>query len=44
MKRNALRRFDHMERKKSEELVKNVYVIETEGPRRRSPVVRWDEG
>ena len=33
-----------MERKKSEEFVKKVYVNETEGPRRRGkPGVRWKD-
>ena len=33
-----------MERKKSEEFVKKVYVSETEGPRRRGrSVVRWKD-
>ena len=34
-KKNMLRWFGHMERKKSEEFMKEVYVSETEGPRRR---------
>ena len=33
-----------MERKNSEELVKKVYVSETECPRRRGrPVIRWKD-
>ena len=44
VKRNVLRWFGHMERKKSEEFVKKVFVSETEGPRRKGrPVVRWKE-
>ena len=35
--------FGHMERKKSEEFVKKVYVRETEGPRRGKPVVKWKD-
>ena len=43
VKRNMLRWFGHMERKKSEEFVK-MYVSETEGSRRRGkPVVRWKD-
>ena len=41
MKRNTLKWFGHIERKKSDEFVKNVYVSETRGRRRRGrPVVR----
>ena len=32
-----------MERRKSDEFVKKMYVSETEGPRRRRPVVRWKD-
>ena len=32
-----------MERKKSEEFVKKVDVSETEGPRRRRPVIKWKD-
>ena len=42
VKINTLRWFDHLEREKSEGFVKNVYVSETEDPKRRGmPVVRW---
>ena len=35
MKRNTLRWFDHLERKRSEEFVKKLYVSKIEGPRKR---------
>ena len=39
-----VKRFGQIERKKSEEFVKKVYVSETEGPWRRGrPVVRWKD-
>ena len=39
-----MRWFSHLERKKSEEFVKKVYVSEIEGPRRRGkPVARWKD-
>ena len=43
VKRNTFLRLCHMERKKSEEFVKKVYVSKTEGPRRGRPVVRLKE-
>ena len=44
VKKNMLRWFGHMERKKSEEFVKKMYVSETGGSRRRGkPVVRWKD-
>ena len=44
VKLNTLRWFGHMERKKSKELVKKVYMSEIEDPRRRErPVVRWKD-
>ena len=44
VKINTLRCFGHMERKKSEEFVKKVYVSESEcRRRRRRPVVRWKD-
>ena len=43
VKRKSLRWFGHLEKKKSEEFVKKVYVTEIDDPRRRKrrPVVRW---
>ena len=41
VKRNTLRWFGYMERKKNEEFVKKVYVSETKSSRRGKPVVRW---
>ena len=42
--KNNLWSFDHLEREKSEEFVKTVYVSETESPRRRGRlVVRWKD-
>ena len=35
--------FDHMERKKSEEFMKKVYMSGTKGPRRGMPVIRWKD-
>ena len=32
-----------MERKKSEEFVKKVYMSETEGSRRGKPVIQWKD-
>ena len=43
MKINNLRWFSHIERKKSEEFVKKVYMSETEFPRKERPVVRWKD-
>ena len=44
VKRNTLRWFGHIERNKSEEFVKEVYVNEIEGPRMRGrSVVRWKD-
>ena len=44
MKKGTLWWFGHLEKKISEEFVKNVYVSETEGSRRRRrPVVRWKD-
>ena len=43
VKRNMLRWFGHVERKKSGDFVKKVYVSETESSRRRRPVVRWKD-
>ena len=41
VKRNTLRWFGHLERKKCEEFVKKVHVSEIEGARRKErPVVR----
>ena len=40
-----MRWFGHIERKKSEEFVKKVYVSEIERSRRRErPIVRWKDG
>ena len=44
VKRNCLRLLHPLERKKSEEYVKKVYVNEAEGLRRRERlVVRWKD-
>ena len=47
MKRNTMWWFGHLKKKKKkkiQEFVKNIYVSETEGPRRRrSAVVRWKD-
>ena len=44
VKINTLRWLGHIERKKSEEFVKKVYVSEIVGPRRTErPVVRWKD-
>ena len=44
VKRNTLRWFGHMERKKSEKFVNKVYMSETVDPRRRGrAVVRWKD-
>ena len=44
MKINTLRWFGHIERKKSTEFLKKVYVIEIEGSKMRGrPVVRWKD-
>ena len=37
---NTLRWFGHLEKKKSEEFVKKIYVNENEDPGRGSPIVR----
>ena len=43
-KRNTLRWFGHMEKKKREELVKKVYVSEIDGARKRGrSVVGWKD-
>ena len=42
VKRNILRGFGYIERKKHEEFVKKVYLSEIEGPSKKGrPVVRW---
>ncbi len=44
VKRNTLRWFGHIERIKSEEFVKKLYVSETEGSSRRGrPLERWKD-
>ena len=44
VKRNNLRWFGHIERKKSDEFVEKVYVSEIASPMRRGrPVVRWKD-
>ena len=44
MKRNTLRCFGHVERMKSEEFVKNVYVSETESSNQQGrPLGRWKD-
>ncbi len=44
VKRNTLRWFDHIERMKSDEYVKKVYVSEIECPNRRGrPLGRWKD-
>ena len=44
VKRNKLRFFGNVDRRKSEEFMKKVYVSETDDPGRRGrPVVRWKD-
>ena len=44
VKKNVLSWFGHIERKNSEEFVKEVYMSEIHGPRRKGkPLVRWKD-